>query len=600
MTIYNIIGVLGGLSLFLYGMRLMGDGLKTGNSAAMQKALTRVTNNPFTAFLMGVLVTALIQSSTATIVLVSGLVAAGLLTLRQSIGIVLGANVGTTVTGQIIRLLDLNTSGDASWLNFCKPDNLAPLAAIVGIVLIMFVKTRSSGTLGSILMGFSILFTGLINMTAAVAPIAQTKAFADLFTRFLDKPMLGLLSGTAVSTAIQSSSASVGMLQTLSTTGVLTFSGTFPILLGIYLGDALTTAIVCSIGTRADAKRTGLVTVLFNLFSMAFLAVGVTLAHNFGWLDGLWDARMKSGTIANTHTLFKLASALVCIPLTGVFYRLSLKLVPDDRKKGDIVLDAVVQKLDEKLFLSPKMALESARDVISVMLRFAGSNTAASLRQLHEYDPQQVKKIEDTEECIDRMADAVDAYLLRFSPHVHAAADSETLNYYLQCYAEAERIGDHAANLQENAEALQKQNGRLSDVALAELDVLDDALEEILEASNDCFTTQNIASASKIEPLEEVIDDLVAEIKRRHIQRLRDGKCTSDVGLLFVDALTNIERISDQCSNLAIYTQGLHNNALIHDRHEYIQNLHKGGNEVYNREYHRQRERYMGRLKSPA
>ena len=598
MTVYSIIGLLGGLALFLYGMRLMGDGLKTSNSAAMQKVLTRVTNNPFTAFLMGVAVTALIQSSTATIVLVAGLVGAGLLTLRQSIGIVLGANVGTTVTGQVIRLLDLNSSGATDWLNFFKPDNLAPLAALIGIILIMFIKARSSNTAGSICMGFGILFTGLINMTAAVAPLSESPAFISLFTRFSGTPILGFLCGTLVSTIVQSSSASVGMLQTLSTTGVLTFSSIYPILVGIYLGDAVTTAIVCSIGTRADTRRTGLVTVLFNVFSILFIMLGVTLAHSFGWLEALWDRQMTSGSIANTNSLFKLAAALVCIPATGLFYRLAVRLVHDDVKSGDIVLDAVVQKLSDKLFLSPKMALDSARDVTSVMLRFAGSNTASAMQQLNAYDPAKVDAINEKEDCIDRMADAVDAYLIRFSPHILSAADSEMLNYYLQCYAEAERIGDHAANLQENAEALSKQSGELSDDALAELGVLSNALDEILEISMECFSHQDMAAAAKIEPLEEVIDDLVAEVKRRHIQRLREGRCTSYIGLIFVDALTNIERISDQCSNIAVYTQAIHNSELMNNRHEYIQKLHEGGNEDYNREYSRQRGHYMGLIEA--
>ena len=598
MSIMNIISLLGGLALFLYGMRIMGDGLKQSNSGAMQKVLSKVTNNPLNGFLLGLLVTALIQSSTATIVLVAGLVGAGILTLRQSVGIVLGANVGTTVTGQIIRLLDLNASGGAQWLNFLKPNTLAPIAAVLGIILIMFIKTKNSGTIGGIAMGFGILFTGLINMTAAVEPLSQSQSFISLMVRFSDRPVLGFLSGLAVSTIVQSSSASVGMLQTLSTTGALTFQTIYPILIGIYLGDAITTALVCSIGTRADVKRTGLITVMFNLFSVVIIVLGVMIVRKIGLLNGTWDMTMTSGTIANTNTLFKLASAVVCIPLSGVFFSLSLRIVRDDEshKDADIIFEAAANKLDEKLFLSPQMALNSAHQVIRVMQRMATSNTGRALTLLNAYDGKEAEKVASTENCIDRMADAVDEYLIHFSAHVATEQVSDMVNYYLQIQSEMERIGDHAMNLTENAEALNKQQTELSGDAVRELGVLNEALTEILEFAADCFGDFDMNAAAKIEPLEEVIDDLVAEIKKRHIRRLREGQCTTYLGLIFVDALTNIERISDQCSNIAVYTLALHNTSIMHNRHEYIQKLHQGGNADYNSEYSRQREHYMSEL----
>lgn len=596
MSIFNVISLLGGLALFLYGMRIMGDGLKKNTGAAMQKALSKVTNNAFKGFVLGLLVTALIQSSTATIVLTAGLVGAGLLTLRQSVGIVFGANVGTTVTGQIIRLMDLNASGAANWLNVFKPDTLAPIAALLGIIMIMFIKSKNSATIGEIAMGFGILFTGLISMSAAVAPLSESEAFINVFARFSGTPLLGFLCGTAVSTIVQSSSASVGMLQTLSTTGVLTFSSIYPILIGIYVGDAITTAMVCSIGTSADAKRTGMITVMLSVFSIVFLMLGVTILHKAGLLARLWNISVNSGSIANTNTLFKLSSALVCVPMSGLFYKLSLKIVKDRQAPENIILDAATQKLDDKLFLSPKLALNSAHQVVTVMQRLAIDNTRRGMEVMADYQQDRVKRLTADEECIDHMADAVDEYLIRLSSHIDTEVNSDLLNYYMQCNSEVERIGDYAMNLSENAEALKKQTDGLSDTAKRELNVLFGALSEILEYANDCFRDFDMEAAAKIEPLEEVIDDLVAEIKKRHIRRLRDGQCSTYTGLIFVDALTNIERISDQCSNIAVYTLALHNTAIMHNRHDYIQSLHDGRDAFYNQEYKRQREAHMNAL----
>ncbi len=592
MSIFDCISLLGSLGLFLYGMRVMGDGLKKNNGTAMQKALERVTNNSFKGFLLGVLVTALIQSSKATIVLTAGLVASGMLTLRQSVGIVLGANVGTTITGQIIRLMDLNGSGGSQWINFFKPATLAPFAALLGIVFIMFIKTKSANTIGEIAMGFGILFTGLIGMTAAVEPLSTSGGFVDLIARFADKPFLAFLLGAAITFITQSSSASVGMVQTLSTTGVLTFKLVFPILLGIYLGECITIALMCAIGTNSEAKRTGLVTVVFNCIGIPWLLLVVSAAHRVGILDSLWNSVMNSGTIANTHTLFNLCEAVPMLPFAGLIYKFVLKLIP--RKQDEnVLMDAVAQKLDEKLFLSPKLALNAAHRVIQVMQRLATDNTSHAMELFGHYDETKAEKLNKREDEIDQMADAVDEYLIHLSSNVDSEDDSDLLNYYLQCQSEMERIGDLATNLVENAETLKNQSMPLSEAAQHELAVLGDALNEILDYAAACFGDFDMEAATRIEPLEEVIDDLVAVIKKRHIRRLREGQCGTNTGVTFVDALTNIERISDQCSNIAVYTLAIHNSRLMRNRHEYIQRLHEGGDEFYNREYERQRGVYL-------
>ena len=336
MTIFNLITLFGGLALFLYGMRLMGDGLKKGSSDAFKRAMEKVTNNPLVGFLLGLVVTAVIQSSTATIVLTSGLVGAGVMSLHQSIGVILGANVGTTITGQIIRLLDVNAS-ETSLLNFFKPSTLAPLAAIIGILFLMAVKTRQSDTIGSIAMGFGILFTGLLSMTAAVSPLSESETFANMFYQLSGKPVLGFLLGAGVAFLLQSSSATIGILQAIATTGALTFSSVYAIIIGVNIGDCVTTAIVCSIGSKADAKRTGVIHILFNIAGSILVIVGLMLLHSFGVLDALWDEALSSGGIANVHTVFRLVSAIVLLPVCGQFEKLSRKLVKDDVQLGENV-----------------------------------------------------------------------------------------------------------------------------------------------------------------------------------------------------------------------------------------------------------------------
>lgn len=453
MTIFNIISLFGGLSLFLYGMRLMGDGLKKGSSSALKAALEKVTNNPIMGFLLGLLVTAVIQSSTATIVLTSGLVGSGLLTLRQSIGVILGANVGTTVTAQIIRLLDVN-AGPASWVNFFKPATLAPLAAILGIFLLMVIKNRRSETGGNIAMGFAILFTGLINMSAAVSPLGESALFTQILEQFSEIPVLGFVAGTAVAFLIQSSSATIGILQAMATTGALTFSSIYAIIIGVNIGDCVTTAIVCSIGSKADAKRTGVIHILFNIAGSLIVILSLMAGRQLGALDWLWDKAMSSGDIANVHTLFRLISAVLLLPATRGFERLSYIIVKDDKTTVENV-DRELKLLNVKFFDSPSLALSSINTAITTMGRLAREDVTKAMGTLLTFEQGTVDLVNENEDHIDQLADAVDHYMVGLSPHLGSLrADSDLLNFYIQCFSEFERIGDHAVNLTENATEL--------------------------------------------------------------------------------------------------------------------------------------------------
>ena len=572
MTIFNLITLFGGLALFLYGMRLMGDGLKKGSSDAFKRAMEKVTNNPLVGFLLGLVVTAVIQSSTATIVLTSGLVGAGVMSLHQSIGVILGANVGTTITGQIIRLLDVNAS-ETSLLNFFKPSTLAPLAAIIGI-----------------------LFTGLLSMTAAVSPLSESETFANMFYQLSGKPVLGFLLGAGVAFLLQSSSATIGILQAIATTGALTFSSVYAIIIGVNIGDCVTTAIVCSIGSKADAKRTGVIHILFNIAGSILVIVGLMLLHSFGVLDALWDEALSSGGIANVHTVFRLVSAIVLLPVCGQFEKLSRKLVKDDVRLGENV-DHELSLLDEKFFTSPAIALSGAGEAITTMARLARSGVMNAMNVLEQYDAHTIEVINENEEHIDKLADHVDNYLIRLSPHMPSGHGSDMLNYYIQCFGEFERIGDHAVNLTENAQEFLDRSASLSPTAHQELMVLREVLGEILDYTYKAFAATDYEAARHIEPVEEVVDDLVATLRANHIRRVRDGQCTVYAGLTFLDILVNVERIADQCSNVGVFTLSMFDEHIMNNHHDYIQALHQGKDPVFNRAYQEAHDKYFGELK---
>lgn len=600
MSVFDLISMFGGLALFLYGMRVMGNGLKSGSSGAFQNAIGKVTNNPIMGFFLGLFVTAVIQSSTATIVLTSGLVAAGVISLHQSIGIIIGANVGTTVTGQIIRLLDISKS-EASWTNIFTPSTLAPLACIIGILCIMmFKKMRHSGTVGTIAMGFGILFTGLLNMTAAVEPLSSSEAFANMFLELADVPVLGFLAGTAVAFLLQSSSATVGILQALSMTGQLSFGSIYAILFGIYLGDCVTTAIVCSIGAKANAKRTGVIHILFNLSGMLLCLVAVLILHNAtGLLDGIWSSPINSGGIANVNTIFKLSGAILLLPVSSGFEKLSYRIVKDDPSSGRA--DAIKQSisaLNKTLYTSPALALGAAKKTITYMADLSCDAVRSALSLFEKYDANAIELIKEGEEYIDTLADRTSNYLINLSPYIREddVKRNDTLNFYVKCINEFERIGDYAVNLTENSDDLQATGATFSEMAQNEIKVVAQALDEIMGYAKKAFIDDDTEAARSVEPIEEVVDDLVAALREGHLKRLRDGECSIDAGFVFLDFLVNVERISDQCSNIGVYTLAENDPAIALKQHDYLRELHQGNDEFFNESYYSHKSYYMDKI----
>lgn len=589
-TIITLVKLLGGLAMFLYGMEIMGDGLKQGSGEALKNFLGKLTHNIFLGLLTGTIVTAIIQSSTATIVLTVGLIGAGILNLRQAVSIVLGANIGTTVTAQIIRLMDIESTG-GSILSFFKPDFLAPFALIIGIILIMFIKKNSTKNVGMICLGFGILFTGLLSMTAAVEPLAESDAFVNVLSYFSGMPILGIFTGLVLTVIIQSSSAMVGILQALSSTGVMTFELVYPIIMGINLGTCVTTAMVCSIGSSKDAKRTGIVHIIFNCIGTVLFMIGMSLLHKAGALSGLWGGIVDSGGIANFQTLFNLITAVVLLPFTGLLVKISCKIVKDDPVKEETYPELAA--LDPKLMISPTLALNEVTKTLASMAEIARDNVALSLKQFKEYSEERTEKINASEERLDVFTDRADNYLVELSKNIENESDNRQLNMLMQCTPNVERIGDYATNFDEMAKKLKDSGLTFSEGAHKELDVLGQAILEILRLTVAALETDDEFVTRRIEPLEEVIDDIVLLLKNRHTARLCQGICSINSGIIFMDALTHLERAADQCSSIAMLILGRNNDQIMQNHHQYLHELHESGDQSYLAEQKNRREQYL-------
>ena len=594
MNIFSILQLLGGLAMFLYGMRIMGDGLKESSSGTLKRVMESVTNNPVKAFLLGLAVTAIIQSSTATIVITAGLVGAGIISLHQSIGIIVGANVGTTVTGQIIRLLDVDASG-TSWLQIFKPSTLAPVALIIGIVLIMAFQSKGLATVGKIAMGFGLLFSGLLNMTGAVDSLAETGAFERIFTSLGGNPWLGYVAGATVAFILQSSSAAVGILQALSMSGQLTFKAIYAVIVGIYLGDCVTTAIVCSIGTSTDTRRVGIINILFNLGKSALVLIGVTLLHKLGALNGIWDMTVRSGHIANANTIFNIGCSILLFGLLPVFEKLSRKILRDKEAPRSPYADKL-EALTPAFFNTPALALNSCYEVLLAMLNASIDGIGEGLDLLEKYDDSLYQHVLEEESSIDLLADRVSTYMVQLSPHLSEKSHAAILDQYYKLVTEFERLGDHAENIAEAAADLHKQGERFSGEAMDEIRILRAITEQVLLAARQAFEHRDLDAATGIEPMEEVVDDLVDALRDNHLARLRAGKCTGEIGSDFLDLLSDIERISDICSNVGVSTVMRINPAKGANVHEYISFLHSGRDEEFNTRYQQLHDDYFSRL----
>lgn len=583
MTVFNAITLFGGVALFLYGMNVMGGGLEKLAGGKAQVVLQKMTSSIVMGVLLGAVITGLIQSSAATTIIVIGLVNSGIMKFSQAIGVVMGANIGTTVTGQIIRLSDI--SGDNFLLQMFKPSTLAPAAAIIGIVLYMFFKSAKLRNVGQILLGFGTLFAGMFSMETSVAPLRESEMFIRLFTS-LENPFLGVLAGAVVTIAIQSSSASVGMLQALTATGVVTWGSAIPIIFGQNIGTTVTSVVV-SAGASRGARRVAASHVYFNLIGTALF-----MAVLYGWkaLFGLpfWNDTMNMGDVANFHTLFNVITTLIFIPFHKVLVRLSEWTVPDKPGDDHPELEPVV--LDSRLYTSPSVAIGQARKAVQQMAEVGRMNQQDAIRLMLTNDAEGLQLAQQREDVIDKLDVSITNYLVGMAELELSEYESREVTNLLTFVTEFERIGDYAINVVERSGEVYDKGISFSDDAKNELEVLDEAIGEIFDLAIEAFTHDDLAAAARVEPLEETVDLICETLRERHIARLKAGVCSIEGGIIFLEVLTNYERISDHCSNIAARLISVEEDEM--DPHALRRSLHAGEHAGYNELAKEYREKY--------
>ena len=559
----NIISLLGGLALFLFGMDVMGDALERSAGGKLQTVLAKMSSSVPKGFLLGIAVTAVIQSSSATTVMVVGFVNSGIMTLKQAVGVIMGSNVGTTVTAWILSLSGLE--GESLLVQVFKPTTLAPLIGAIGIVLFMFTKSNAKKTLGTVMLGFMALMTGMQLMGDSMEFLKEEKWFGQLMISF-ENPLLGILFGALLTAIIQSSSASVGILQGLCVTGAVTYGSAIPIILGQNIGTCIT-AMMGAIGANRNARRTAMVHLLFNLVGVALFAVifyGVNLVAPWQFLNtpvAPWD-------ISLIHTGFNLGATAVLLPVNGLLVKLAYLVVPEVKEPEKTAL------LDERLLATPAVAVQRSHEIAGKMADAAYEALELAIQLTKEFDPKTMDRVLALEEETDRYQDALGTYLVKLSDMHLSTQDNRTLNTLLYTVADIERMGDHAVSIAEAALEIQEKKINFSAQAKAELSVLERAVVDLVKRTVEAYQTMDHTLAVKIEPQEQVIDALVREIKSRHVRRLREGRCTVEYGFVLEDLLTAYERTADHCSNVAVEVLQVAEGKL--ETHEYLNALKNG------------------------
>ncbi|MEG1730187.1 MAG: Na/Pi cotransporter family protein [Oscillospiraceae bacterium] len=585
MGIVNVVTMLGAIATFLFGMLTMTDGLEKLSRGRLEGILERLTSNVFKGVLLGTLVTGLIQSSAATTVMCVGFVNAGIMKLGQTIGIIMGANIGTTVTAQLLRLGGISTEN--VFLQFLNPMLLGPILAVIGIIFYMFITGGKKKTIGQIVLGLGLLFIGMKTMETAVAPLQNMPEFQALFTAF-SNPLIGILVGAAVTALLQSSSASVGILQAVSSTGIVSFSIAVPLIMGQNIGTCVT-ALLSGIGASKNAKRTAALHLLFNILGTLIFVV-ILYAGNAIFKFGFWENTMDRGTIANMHLVFNVACTVILLPFNKLLVKLVQKIIPGEADEREVCV------LDERFLSSPSLALEKSREAVKQMGEYAKDNYVLAIEILQRFDQKKLERINETEAAIDKMEGLLDNYLVKLTDRTLSTDESVTVSELLHTLSDFERIGDLVTNITECALTLHTRNIAFSARALNEINYLTGAVGEALSMSVDCYEARDRALAMQVEPLEEVVDLMRDELKIRHIERLKTGECTIELGTQFLELLINLERISDHCSNVAMYILRLtspHNDLIRTDSHAYFQQLHSGGNATYDELYKNYRLKYF-------
>lgn len=581
MDFFSVLTLFGGLALFLYGMQVMGDGLAKISGGKLEKILENLTASKFRAVLLGLGVTAVIQSSSATTVMVVGFVNSGIMKLTQAVGIIMGANIGTTVTAWILSLAGIESSN--FFMSLLKPSSFAPILAMIGIVLLMFTKSSRKKDIGVILVGFAVLMFGMETMSGAVKPLADVPEFTNLLLAF-SNPVAGVLAGTILTAIIQSSSASVGILQALCVTGAVPYSAAFPIIMGQNIGTCVT-ALLSAIGANKNAKRAAMIHLYFNMLGTVIF-LGVFYALNSVIQFPFMDSMATPAAIAVTHSVFNVTATLIWLPFSNFLVKLACLTIRDSAEDVEAAKEDQEFLILESRFLEkPAFAVEQGRTAARRMAEDSRKSLKAAFGLLHQYNEEDARKIDKMEGKVDRYEDELGTYLVQLNNKDLSERDSHSVSIMLHCIGDFERISDHAVNIKESAEELHEKGLSFSREAKEELKVVTGAVNEIVETAFGVFDSQDISKATMIEALEELIDELTKEMKRRHINRLRSGECTIEMGFILSDLITSMERIADHCSNVGVcvtqvrenlYDTHSHLNAMKNDEgDDFVENLEK-------------------------
>lgn len=574
MDIFGILSMLGGLALFLYGMLLLSQGLEKLSGGRLEQILEKLTSNPIKAVFLGGCVTALIQSSSATTVMVVGFVNSGIMKLSQAVGIIMGANIGTTVTAWILSLAGIE--GDQFFVQLLKPSTFSPVLAMVGIVCIMMSKREKQKDIGTILLGFAILMYGMDSMSSAVKPLAHVPEFTNLLLIF-QNPVMGIVAGAILTAIIQSSSASVGILQALASTGSIRYTMAIPIIMGQNIGTCIT-AIISSIGASKNARRTALIHLYFNVIGTMVFMIIFYFSNRMFHFSFVEDIVTPSG-IAVVHSIFNITATILLLPFAKGLEKLAYMTIKDTREAQKETRAREFDKvklLDERFLTTPGFAVAKCIEMTRNMAFLASQNVGDAIELRKNYSKEIEERVIQSEEEADRYEDALGSYLMKLNGRDLSGRDGQIVTMLLHCIGDFERISDHALNIMKAAKELNEKSVEFSSIATEEITVMETAVREILTLAIEAFCQENIKMAESVEPLEEVIDSLKAELKKRHVKRLREGKCTVELGFVWTDFIHNYERIADHCSNIAVCMIELKDNSF--DTHEYLNELRRTGN----------------------
>lgn len=587
MDIFGVLTMIGGLALFLYGMSLMGDGLSNASGGRLEKILEKLTSNKLKAVLLGAGVTAVIQSSSATTVMVVGFVNSGVMKLTQAVGIIMGANIGTTMTSWILSLSGIESSN--MFMKFLKPTSFSPILAIIGVAFLMFSKKKKKKDIGMILVGFAILMFGMDTMSNAVKPLANVPEFTNILLMF-SNPILGMIAGLVLTAVIQSSSASVGILQALCVTGAVSYGTALPIIMGQNIGTCVT-ALLSGIGASKNARRASLVHLYFNLvgtivFMVGFYAINAVVGFPF-----LTESANAAG-IAVIHTVFNVVATCILLPFSGLLEKMACLTIKDDVVEVvETQADKDFRLLDVRFLDKPGLAVEQSRVVARNMAELAKEAFFLSMELVSEYDEEKAERVRFLENEIDRYEDTLGSYLVKLAQKQMAERDNHSLSIILQCLTEFERISDHAVMVMRSAKEMHDKELQFSKKAVEELTIYTEAVKEIVALAVNAFQQEDSQKVIELEPLRDIVSKLKGELKQRHIKRLQKGKCTIELGFIHSDVITSYKRVADHCSNVAVCLAEV--GADEYETHSYVDDIKHGNNEQYKKNYQVLRDKYL-------